>query len=109
MNNHAFSALVTGASRGIGRGIAVELAKAGGRVAINYAGNEAAANEALALVRAAGGDGFIVQGLSKEARERGEKGPIIGNWKYHQQKARPGSAAAKPAPAAEDPDGDLPF
>lgn len=62
MNNHAFSALVTGASRGIGRGIAVELAKAGGRVAINYAGNEAAANEALALVRAAGGDGFIVQG-----------------------------------------------
>jgi NAD(P)-dependent dehydrogenase (short-subunit alcohol dehydrogenase family) len=70
MNNHAFSALVTGASRGIGRGIAVELAKAGGRVAINYAGNEAAANEALALVRAAGGDGFIVQGDVSVAADR---------------------------------------
>lgn len=70
MINHAFSALVTGASRGIGRGIAVELAKAGGRVAINYAGNEAAANEALALVRAAGGDGFIVQGDVSVAADR---------------------------------------
>ncbi|HRP05240.1 MAG TPA: SDR family NAD(P)-dependent oxidoreductase, partial [Opitutaceae bacterium] len=48
------SALVTGASRGIGRGIAIELAKAGYRVAINYAGNVEAATEALALVRAAG-------------------------------------------------------
>ncbi len=70
MMDHAFSALVTGASRGIGRGIAVELAKAGGRVAINYAGNEAAANEALALVRAAGGDGFIVQGDVSVAADR---------------------------------------
>ena len=70
MMDHAFSTLVTGASRGIGRGIAVELAKAGGRVAINYAGNEAAANEALALVRAAGGDGFIVQGDVSVAADR---------------------------------------
>ncbi len=70
MMDHAFSALVTGASRGIGRGIAVELAKAGGCVAINYAGNEAAANEALALVRAAGGDGFIVQGDVSVAADR---------------------------------------
>jgi NAD(P)-dependent dehydrogenase (short-subunit alcohol dehydrogenase family) len=70
MKTPEFSALVTGASRGIGRGIAVELAKAGGRVAINYAGNEAAANEALALVRAAGGDGFIVQGDVSVAADR---------------------------------------
>lgn len=56
------SALVTGASRGIGRGIALELAKAGWRVAINYAGNAEAAAEALALVESAGGEGFIVQG-----------------------------------------------
>jgi len=55
------TALVTGASRGIGRGIAIELARAGCRVAINYAGNAAAAAEALALVQAAGGDGFVVQ------------------------------------------------
>ncbi len=70
MSNHGISALVTGASRGIGRGIALELAKAGARVAINYAGNEAAANEALALVRAAGGDGFIVQGDVSVAADR---------------------------------------
>jgi NAD(P)-dependent dehydrogenase (short-subunit alcohol dehydrogenase family) len=56
------SALVTGASRGIGRGIAIELACTGCRVGINYAGNAEAAAETLAFVRAAGGDGFAVQG-----------------------------------------------
>jgi NAD(P)-dependent dehydrogenase (short-subunit alcohol dehydrogenase family) len=53
--------LITGASRGIGRGIALELARAGCRVAINYAGNLEAATEALSLVKIAGGDGFVVQ------------------------------------------------
>jgi NAD(P)-dependent dehydrogenase (short-subunit alcohol dehydrogenase family) len=64
------SALVTGASRGIGRGIAIELARAGCQVAINYAGNAAAAAEALELVKAAGGDGFIVQGDVAVAADR---------------------------------------
>lgn len=64
------TALVTGASRGIGRGIAIELARSGCRVAINYAGNAEAATEALALVRAAGGDGFIVQGDVAVAADR---------------------------------------
>jgi 3-oxoacyl-[acyl-carrier protein] reductase len=64
------TALVTGASRGIGRGIAVELARAGCRVAINYAGNAEAAAEALALVRAAGGDGFAIQGDVAVAADR---------------------------------------
>ena len=38
-------ALVTGGSRGIGRAIVLTLAKAGADVAINYAGNTAAAEE----------------------------------------------------------------
>jgi len=46
--------LVSGASRGIGRAIAVVFARGGANVALNYAGNEAAANEALALVQQAG-------------------------------------------------------
>ena len=46
--------LVTGASRGIGRAIAVAFGRGGAKVALNYAGNEAAANEALGLVKQAG-------------------------------------------------------
>jgi 3-oxoacyl-[acyl-carrier protein] reductase len=47
-------ALVTGGSRGIGRAIATTLARGKAAVAINYAGNEAAAKEAGALCEAAG-------------------------------------------------------
>lgn len=55
------TAIVTGASRGIGRATAVELAKAGYFVIINFKSNEAAAQETLSLVKSAGGDGEIVQ------------------------------------------------
>lgn len=48
-------ALVTGSSRGLGRGIALELAAAGFSVAVHYAGNEAAARETLELCAAAEG------------------------------------------------------
>lgn len=64
------TALVTGSSRGIGRGIALELAKAGHRIAVNYAGNAEAAAETLAAVRAAGGDGFTIQGDVAVAADR---------------------------------------
>ena len=55
------TALVTGASRGIGRATALELAKAGAEVAVNYAGNRAAAEEVVAQIQAAGGQAFMVQ------------------------------------------------
>ena len=53
--------LVTGGSRGIGRSIAVGFAKQGATVVISYAGNEAAAQETLGLIQAAGAKGEAVR------------------------------------------------
>jgi 3-oxoacyl-[acyl-carrier protein] reductase len=60
MNDRPVS-LVTGAGRGIGRGVAVKLAKLGHAVVINFAGNAGAAEECLRLVREAGGDGITAR------------------------------------------------
>ncbi|MGG2199609.1 MULTISPECIES: 3-oxoacyl-[acyl-carrier-protein] reductase [Paenibacillus] len=65
-------ALVTGASRGIGRAIAVTLAEAGADVVVNYAGSEAAAAETVALIEALGRRSFKVRanvGSSQEVDE----------------------------------------
>jgi 3-oxoacyl-[acyl-carrier protein] reductase len=56
------SAIVTGASRGIGRAIAHRLATQGADVAFSYRGNEAAAREAAAEIEALGRRGLAVQG-----------------------------------------------
>lgn len=58
---HGKHALVTGSSRGIGRGIALKLAEQGVRVAVHYYQNEEAAKATLARVREIGSDGFIIQ------------------------------------------------
>lgn len=54
-------ALVTGASRGIGRAIALRLAEEGAKVAINYAGNVKAAEEVKAAIEEKGGKALLVQ------------------------------------------------
>lgn len=55
------TALVTGGSRGIGRGIVLKLAESGAQVAVHYYQKEDQAKAALEKVRAAGSDGFLVQ------------------------------------------------
>lgn len=55
------TALVTGASRGLGRAMAERLALAGALVAVNYTSNREAAEETVSRIAAAGGESFVVQ------------------------------------------------
>lgn len=55
------NALITGSSRGIGRGIALKLAEKGARVAVHYYCNREAAEATLKKIRDLGSDGFLVQ------------------------------------------------
>ena len=55
------TALVTGASRGIGRGIAVSLAKAGAAVAVNYRSNKEEAEKVVAEISQFGVKSFPIQ------------------------------------------------
>ncbi|WP_123043580.1 3-oxoacyl-[acyl-carrier-protein] reductase [Cohnella candidum] len=63
------TALVTGASRGIGRAIAVALAEAGADVAVNYAGSEAAAAETVKAVEALGRKAVMIKANVGKAAE----------------------------------------
>ena len=55
-------ALVTGASRGIGRAIALKLASLGAKVVVNYNKNSAAADEVVATIKQNGGEAITAQG-----------------------------------------------
>lgn len=82
-------ALVTGASRGIGRAIAIELARRGYTVGVNYRTDEAAAAETVATIAAAGGtaralradvsDVAAVTALFAEADALGPLGVLVAN------------------------------
>lgn len=61
MSLHGKKALITGGSRGIGRGIALKLAEGGARLAVHYYRNEEAAQATLEKIRSLGSDGFLIQ------------------------------------------------
>jgi acetoacetyl-CoA reductase/3-oxoacyl-[acyl-carrier protein] reductase len=63
------TALVTGASRGIGRAIVLELAREGARVALNYQNNDAAAKEVADAIANAGGTCLLVKANLADPRE----------------------------------------
>ncbi|MEW6977738.1 MULTISPECIES: 3-oxoacyl-[acyl-carrier-protein] reductase [Bacillus] len=63
------TAVVTGASRGIGRSIAIDLAKNGANVVVNYSGNEAKANEVVDEIKALGKQAFAVKADVSNAEE----------------------------------------
>jgi 3-oxoacyl-(acyl-carrier-protein) reductase len=67
-------ALVTGASRGIGRAIALELARRGARVALNFRSGVKEAEGAAEEIQALGGECLLVQG---DVAKKGEAGRIV--------------------------------
>ena len=74
-------ALITGGSRGIGRAAAEILAGAGARVAINYVRDQAAADAAVAAIRAGGGDAFAVAGdVSEPVQAREIVRDVVARW-----------------------------
>src|ERR1700684_2077076 len=83
-------ALVTGASKGIGAGIATELAARGAAVAVNYSGSKAGADKLVAEIKAAGGKAIAVQAnladpdsigplVDKVAHDLGPIGILVNN------------------------------
>jgi 3-oxoacyl-[acyl-carrier protein] reductase len=62
-------AIVTGSSRGIGAQIAKVLSSAGARVVVNYSGNEKAASQVVAIIKAAGGEAIAVRADVSNAAE----------------------------------------
>ncbi|MDY7043858.1 MULTISPECIES: 3-oxoacyl-[acyl-carrier-protein] reductase [unclassified Virgibacillus] len=75
------NALVTGASRGIGRSIALELAKQGANVTVNYAGSEDKAKAVVEEIKAMGSNAFIVQAdVADEASVKSMIKEVVSNF-----------------------------
>lgn len=81
MNPEGKVALVTGASMGIGRAVALDLARAGARVAVNYRSSEAEAAAVLAEIEALGGEGMLAQAdVADEAAVRRVVDAVEATW-----------------------------
>ncbi|MFF9015781.1 SDR family oxidoreductase [Streptomyces sp. NPDC014870] len=78
------TALVTGGSRGIGRGIAERLGRDGARVAVHYGTNETAAKETVAAIEAAGGEAFAI------GQELGTDGDAAALWERFDERTGAG-------------------
>src|SRR5437867_12068261 len=70
-------ALVTGSSRGIGRAIAIELARIGCDVMINYVANESAAEETRDAAQLAGGEGMRAEICKADITEGLDRSKLI--------------------------------
>ncbi|ETT49765.1 short-chain dehydrogenase/reductase SDR [Paenibacillus sp. FSL R7-269] len=62
MSQNGKVAIITGASRGIGRQIAIQLAGLGVKVAVNYSSNPGKADEVVQIIKESGGEAIAVQG-----------------------------------------------
>lgn len=62
-------AVVTGASRGIGRAIALKLAEEGAKVVVNYSGSQAKAEEVVAMIQENGGEAIAVKASVSQTEE----------------------------------------
>jgi NAD(P)-dependent dehydrogenase (short-subunit alcohol dehydrogenase family) len=63
------TALVTGASRGIGRAIAIELAREGAKVAINYSSSDSKAKEVTEEIKKLGGTAILCKADIRNSKE----------------------------------------
>ncbi len=100
---HGGAVLVTGGSRGLGRGIALELASAGFSVAINYRSNTAAAEETAELCRQAASEGGTGTPAAGTPPAGGTPAPAPPKTAAAAGEVGPPPAGDTPAPAPDTP------